>query len=235
MPSVFLDFVPPNDIPNLVSLYILEATTKDGPFNEIEEVTEIGTSGNYITTYTTENATSKTNWFAIFWEDDKGAQTPYSAAVQGGTRTLVAEIVSRVLLRDPSINEAIATQEAEAAISDYYGVLDPYSIDPETVPPNVISGMTYYTMARCYISSAVSTSTAATAGGKWVAGLVSLDTSSSSKATSIWDNIENLLRVANRELGRSYSIVALMEEITVAGGYRRVVGADLSRLIIEVA
>lgn len=229
--SVYLDFIAPNSIPNLTKLHIYEATVKDGPFTEIEAVTPVGAMGNYITSYTTDKAASASNWFAIAWEDSKGALTDLSGGMQGGASTLVYTVTQRVLLRDPSLSEEIVVQEAEAAISDYYGVTDPYSIDPATVPPNVMSGLTYYTMARCYVSSVV-TSTATT-GGKWVAGLVSLDTSSSSK-TSAWDNIENLLKLANRELGKSYSMIFLLKEIEVAGGYKQVVAADISRSIIEV-
>jgi hypothetical protein len=230
--SVYLDFIAPNEIPDLVALHIFEAANSAGPFNEIEVVTAIGTQGSYITSYTTDKALATTDWFTIQWRNSKGALTDMSMPVQGGSQSLVAEIVSRALLRDPSLNEAIVAQEAEIAVSEYYGTQDPLSIPVQGVPLKTLSGLTYFTMARSYVAKASSTTT--TAGGKWVAGLVSLDTSSSSKTTNAWDNIEALLRIANRELGRSYSVILLLEEIEVAGRYKQLVAADLSRNIIEV-
>lgn len=230
--SVFLDFIAPNEIPDLVSLHIFESSVPEGPFNEIEEVTAIGAQGSYITSYTTDMAVAVTDWFTIQWENSKGALTDMSAPVQGGAQSLVAEIVSRVLLRDSSLNEAIVAQEAEVAVSEFFKTQDPLSIPLQGVPLKTLSGLTYYTMARSYISKAVEVTSVS--GGKWIAGLVSLDTSSSSTKTSYWDNIAQLLKAANLELGRSYSVILLLKEIQVAGGYSQIVAEDLSRTIIEV-
>lgn len=231
--SVYLDFIPPNQIPNLAKLHIFESADQNGTFDEIEVVTPVGSTGNYITSYTTDKATSASNWFTIQWEDDKGALTDMSDPVQGGTRTLVYEIVQRVLLREPNLSEEIVVQEAEAAISDYYGVIDPYSIDPSTVSPKILSGLTNLTLARTYISRTISAT--ATEGTKWVAGLVSLDTTSgSSKSADPVDRVKALLALANHDLGRNYTVIMLLEEIEVAGGYQQVVAQDLSRSIIEV-
>jgi hypothetical protein len=230
MASVPLDFLPPT-ASDIVALLIYEGPAVEGPFQQIERVTAVGTYPNYITRYTTDAAANASNWFAIAWENADGLITPLSASLQGGSTTLVQTLIDRVLLRDPSLNEVIVAQEAEAAISEFFMVDDPYTVDPK-VAPRILSGLTYFTMARAYVAKA--STTAATAGGKWVAGLVSLDTSSSSKTTNVWDNIEALLRIANRELGRSYSVILLLEEIEVAGRYKQLVAADLSRNIIEV-
>jgi hypothetical protein len=62
-----------------------------------------------------------------------------------------------------------------------------------------------------------------------------MDTGSSASAkTSPWDNIEKLLEIANKELGRNYSTVLLMQEIAVADGYMSLKGVDLSRSTIEI-
>jgi hypothetical protein len=228
MASVFLDFIAPNGTPDLTKLHIFESPSKDGAYTLIETVTAIGTQGNYISSYTTDDATSATDWFVIQWEDSKGAKTPFSAAVQGGTRSLVSEIVARMLLRDSALNEAIAVQEAEAAVSDYFNILDPYSIDPSTVSPRILSGLMNLALARTYISRVITTSDKS----KWVAGLVSLDTSSGQGLTAA--SVKALIDLANRDLGRSFSIKLLLEEIEVAGGFRQIVGWDITRSIIEV-
>lgn len=229
--SVALEFIPPDE-PDLFALHVYESPDMAGPFSEIDVTQAVGTYPNYITRYTTQAATAITDWFAIAWENTANVVGELSASMQGGTSTLVSEIVNRVMLRDSTLNPIIVGQEAEIAVAEYFSTNDPLSISPDQASPQVMGGLTYYTMARSYISSAVSSST--TTGGKWVAGLVSLDTSSSSKS-SVWDNIENLLRAANRELGKSYSLKLLLAEIEVAGGYKQIVAADLSRMIIEVA
>lgn len=226
--SVHLDFIAPNQIPDLTKLHILEGPSKDGPFNEIEIVNGVGAQGAYLSSYTTELATNKTDWFVIQWEDAKGAVTPLSAAVQGGTQSLVAEIVSRMLLREPTLDEAIALQEAEAAVSDYYNTIDPYSIDPSTVSPRIKSGLTNYALARSYITKAITQADRK----QWVAGLVSLNTASGSAITP--DVVKALLDLANRDLGRSMSFKLVLKEIEVAGGFTQIVAQDISRSIIEV-
>jgi hypothetical protein len=159
-----------------------------------------------------------------------------SASLQGGSTTLVSEIVNRVMIRDPNLNPIIVGQEAEAAISEYFGVLDPYTVDLTTVSPAVMSGLTYFTMARSYIAH-VAVSTAAGAANKWTAGIVSMDTSQtvSSKAGP-WESIEKLMELANKELGRNYSVVLLMKEISVTGlRQARLYGVDLSRSEMDIA
>ena len=131
MASVFLNFTPP-DREDLTKLRIFEATDAAGPWNEIEVVTAIGEYPNYISSYTTNLATSNTNWFSIQWEDAKGAQTDQSNAIQGGTETLVGEIVDRVLVRDNTLDEQVVLAETEALIERYFGC-DPYTVDPASV------------------------------------------------------------------------------------------------------
>jgi hypothetical protein len=116
MASVRLDFTPPT-APGITALHIEEASAKEGVFAEIEEVTAVGTYPNYISYYTTDNAVAANGWFRIRWEDADGIFTAYSSPLQGGTKTLVQEIVDRVMLRMPNANEIIVTQEAQAAVS----------------------------------------------------------------------------------------------------------------------
>lgn len=232
MAVVPLKFIPPVE-DNIVALRIYEAATKDGPFNQIERTTAIGTAPNYIDEYETTLAASGTDWFTIAWEDDKGFTSPLSQPVQGGTDTLVGILVARIMLRDSTINEIIAAQEAEAAISEYFGVDDPFSISAASVSPRILSGLTSLALARSYITKAITSTT--TANAKWTAGIVSMDNSqSSSSSSNLTDTVKSLLEIANRDLGRNYSVILLMEEIQVAGGFRQIVAADLSRSIIEV-
>lgn len=230
MASVRIDFIRPSD-PGLVKLHIYEAATKDGPFAEIETVTAIGTYPDYISYYTTTMATAIDYWFEIEWEDASGARTPRSIPVQGGTSSLVAQIVNRMLLRDPVLDETVAAQEAEAAISTYYNTLDPYSIDPTNVSPKILSGLTNLALVRSYMTVVITSTGSAS---KWTAGLVAMDTSSMNK-TLTPDGIKGLLALANVDLGLSFSFIALIDEIEVAGGFKQLVSADLSRGIIEIA
>jgi len=239
--SVALEFIPPDE-PDLLALHVYESPAPDGNFIEIDVTQAIGSFPNWITRYTTDNATVVTDWFAIAWENQANALGDLSAPMQGGTTSLVSEIVNRVMLRDPTLNPIIVGQEAETAISEYYNVTDPYSIDLATVTPRQMSGLTYYTMARCYIIR-VSTMASTGAANKWTTGLVSMDSSVTAKsATAPWDNIENLMKLANIELGRNYSVILLAEEIGVAGGYKisrtklttSLMGIDLTRGAVMV-
>lgn len=229
MASVPLRFTPP-EIENVVKLKIWESPTIDGTYSVIEEVTGVGSYPEYISHYTTALATSKNYWFAISWVDDKGADSDLSQPMQGSTETLVGKIVTRVMQRDASVSVNIATQEAEAAISKYFNVIDPFSVNPATVSPSVLSGLVNLTLVRSYLTRII---TASGSSSKWVAGIVSMDDSSNTKGQVA--NIEALLRLANADLGLQYSVVLLMKEITVAGGYKRLVASDLSRSIIELA
>lgn len=232
MAVVPLKFIPPSE-DNIVALRIYEGVSNQGPFNQIERVTSIGTYPNYIDEHETTLAASGTDWFTIAWEDSAGYVGPMSQAVQGGTDTLVGILVARIMLRDSTINEIIAAQEAEAAISEYFGVDDPFSVSPSSVSPRILSGLTSLALARSYITKAIiSTSTA---NAKWTAGIVSMDNSStSSSSTNLAATVKSLLDMANRDLGRNYSVILLMEEITVAGGFKQIVAADLSRAIVEI-
>lgn len=227
MASVRLDFVRP-EIQGLVKLHIYEAAVKEGPFDSIEEVAAIGAYPNYISYYTTNLAASADDWFTIAWEDDKGALTPMSVPVQGGTTSVIAQLVNRMLLRDPSLNETIAAQEAEAAVSWYFNVADPYTIDPATITARVMSGLTNLALARSYMTRAITSSQA----NKWSAGIVSMDTSTGQQVTA--QTVKQLLDLAAQDLGKSLSYVLLLKEISVAGGFKRVTGVDLTRSILEI-
>jgi hypothetical protein len=219
MAIVPLDFIPPTD-PDITKLHIEEATDQAGPFGEIEEVTEIGTYPNYITRYTTDQAALASNWFRIRWENSKGAMSPFSEPIKGGTTTLVQQIVDRVMLRDPLANENVTQQESEAVIEDVFSTTDAYSVDPETVTAKQKSGITFLTLARVYLSSIV-TSISGGAVQSYTAGLVSQSAGSQaqSQVSQGMSNIEQLIEWANRDLGLSYSLIMLLKEIDVAGEY----------------
>lgn len=228
MASVFLNFTPP-DREELTTLRIFEATDKSGPWTEIEAVTEIGTYPNYISSYTTNLASNAINWFSIQWEDAKGAKTDQSNAIQGGTETLVGEIVDRVLVRDGTLDEQVVLAETEALIERYFGV-DPYTVDPNSVGYATKNSLAKMVQAKSMYSKVVTSSS--TSGG-WTAGLVSMKSSSGDSTTSM-DIIDSLMKEAARELGVGVSIVAQMMAIPIAGGFSQIVSADISRLLIEV-
>jgi len=230
MASVYLNFIPPNDVPDLVALHIYEAPAQNGPFSEIEAVTSVGSPGAYITAYTTDQALSETDWFAIQWENSKGAFSELSSAIQGGTTNVVSEIVERVMLRDPTLKEQIVAQEAEAVVWSFYGA-NPPPLDE--INPKTLSGLTLLTMAQCYIvriSAGIGTTTS------YTAGLITQKTDTHAQTASM-DTIRDLVAAANSLLGRSFSIVALMPEVESRyggnGSFNELVGADTTRAIVE--
>lgn len=226
-----LRFLAPQD-ENIVALRIYESPTQTGTFTMIERVTSVGTYPDYIDRYTTTLATSLSDWFAIAWEDSDGVLGDMSIPIQGGNDTLVFLLVDRVKLRDASLDERIVAQEAEAAISDYYNVINPFDIDPSSVSPKIMSGLTMLTLARAMLTRLFTTATTA---NKWAAGIVSMDTSAT-KTTTQADTIEKLIELANTELGRNYSVILQMEELSVAGasGLKTLKVDDVSRTMIEL-
>src|SRR3954468_12144865 len=160
MASVALRFIPPN-ARDLLRLHVWESPTQGGVFTKIDTTTEIGVYPTWIDSYTTALATSKSDWFSIQWEDAKGALSELTAPMKGDTSSLVGILVDRMLLRDPTLNEIIAAEEAEAVISGYFNVLDPYSIDAATVSPKILSGLTNLALARAYLTSLITSSQSA--------------------------------------------------------------------------
>ena len=227
MAVVPLRFTPPAE-PGWDTLHIFESPTQNGTYTEIDQ-TPSGTP-NYIDRFTTDQATQADYWFAIQWSDPEGATTELSAGVQGGTETLVGILVQRILLRDSTINENVAAQEAEAAISAYFGVDDPATIDPATVNPKILEGLTLLALAWGYTIISTTQSNVQ----KFTAGLVSLDQGSSS-TTRTSASVDQLLKLANSLLGRNYSAIAALKEIPVAGRFTQLVSTvDLSRTMIEI-
>lgn len=215
MASVRLDFTPP-DIQGITKLLIYESPTPTGTFSLIETITPVGSYPDYISYHTTTRALSLTDWFAIQWEDGNGAQTEMSAPIQGGTTTVVQQIVSRVMLRDPLADENITTQEAEAVIEEVFNT-DPYLVDPATVTYKQRSGITYLVLARVYLSS-LATAIGSSSTDSYTAGLVSQNAGTNqTQVSSGLSNIEQLIKWANQDLGLNYSVVLLLEAIDVAG------------------
>ena len=227
MASVRINFVQPTQA-DLVALHIEEAVDSAGPFNEIEVVTPIGTYPDYISHYTTDEATSISNWFRIRFKDSKNAFTDYSLPYKGGSETLVGEIVERVLLRDSSIKEAIAQQEAEAVIQWYYKGVDPYSIDPATVKYTTMKGLTLLTLAYALLFDQLGGGSSS--ADSWTAGLVSIRSGSTTSGGEA--DILKLLEQANSILGINVGVIAQMEEVHIAGGMA-IVARDQSRLVVE--
>lgn len=205
MASVHLTFQPPDE-PNITHLHIEEAPAKTGPFAEIENVTPVGVYPDYMTEFTCNLAVNALDWFRIRWEDDKGAFTAYSQPFPGGSTTLIGQIVRRVRERDTSLNVQVVIQEAEAAIQMHFGEsVDPY--DTTLVASyRVLNGLTYLVMARAIIARTLLTQNTASA----TIGLVSWrkDTTVQNRA-----DVQQLLDLANKELGIGTSLVLQLEEV----------------------
>lgn len=228
MAGVELQFLPPST-DDIVTLHVEESADQGGPFVE-RQTFPAGTYPDYITSAEVTNAVNPFGWFRIRWEDTVGNFTPYSPPVLGGTTTIVAQVMDRVILRDPAVNKLVAGQEAEAAVAEYFNVDDPYSVDPARATPRILSGLTMFALARAYTLRLIQTTVT---GQKWTAGLVSMDAGTMS--TNSWSAIDKMIELANKELGRNYSRVLLMNEITTGGGYRQLKSFDVSRALIELA
>ena len=233
MASVALNFRPPME-PGIDKLHIFEAPAAGGPWTLIETVT---LSVNYpypdyLTRYTTNLATSINSWFAIEWEDTKGALSGMSAPIQGGTENLVSVLVERAMLRDPTIDENIAAQEAEAVVEQFFPGRVVREVQPSEATFNQLSGLTLMVMARVYTMGLLSVSSSSTED--FTAGLVSMKSGSATAVKKDLNAIRDLLSAANVILGLSYSVKLLMEEISVGGGYKQLQGVDMTRLLLEV-
>lgn len=228
MASVHLKFEPP-DSTGLTTLIIFESSEKEGVYSEIERVTDVGTFPNYLDEYTTNKATAVEYWFAIQWEDSKGATTEVSAPVQGNSSTPVGDIVSRVELRDPSLTHAIVVQEAEAALER---VLPPGTdvYDPSiSLTYRQLRGLTNLTLAMCYMVSMAQTAT-----GDFTAGLVAMKSSDTAIKSRV-DSIQRLVKSANSDLGLSFSMIAYLQELDIPGTLiSNASQFDQSRLIYEL-
>jgi len=223
VPSVHLTFTAP-DVENLTTLKIYEAASPTGTFSPIETVSPMGVYPDYIDEYTTDKALNTGDWFAIEFIDSKGATTGLSVAVKGDQQLAISEIIQRVTERDASLNERVVQQEAESAI--YYATAtDPY--DP-TLSFNYLQkrGITNLTLAFCYLSEM-----AQSVGASWTAGIVSMKFSDAAiKARA--DSINRLIAQANRDLGTSFSMVAYLEDLPIAGGSQFGL-VDQTRLLVE--
>ena len=216
MAAVYLRFAPP-DRDDIVKLHILESATATSTLNEIEVVTDIGSAPNYINEYTTILAVNAADWFAIQWEDDKGALTEISDRIQGGTRTVVLDVIDRVLERSPGLAESIARHEAEATVEWYFHV-DPYTVTEDELEDGrkytILQGLTHLVLARSMIVQLVQS--AQLNVDSVTLGLVTMrsGSSSSSSSSTITDKqIQDLIDLANKELGINTSVVLQLEEI----------------------
>lgn len=224
MASVALRFSSPGS-EDLVQLHIFESVIAEGPFLLIETVTDIGSFPDYIDHYTTEAANSTQNWFAIQWEDARGAKTDISAAIQGNAETLVAQIVYRVRLLDPMLKESLVIQNVEDVVGEYYNVDDPMSVSPLRAKYKIKAGLTLMAMAR-YRLQTLSNSTTG-----WTAGLVSMKASDSTQTITA---VKEMMKQADRLLGIGYARIAQMVIPDVNSGLSCVTHSDISRLLFEV-
>lgn len=235
MASVTLEFLSPTD-PDIVAFHLYESNSPVGSFTEVERTTAVGTYPNYIKTFTSSLAAVATDWFSIAWENAGGTISPLSQPVQGGTSSLVGIVTDRVMQRNVSLDKNVVEQEAEFVIGDYYQA-NPFAILPATVGYRTMRGLITLTLARAYMSMLFTSAQT----NKWAAGLVSMDSSVGSlvNAEKMFDR---LVRLANNDLDRNYSAVLLVEEITVAGGFKslktfsqQISGIDITRGIVDIS
>lgn len=224
MAKVPLTFRPPTD-PDIVRLHIFESDNPSTGFTEIDSVAA-GVYPEYITHYTTLLASAADDWFAIQWENAQGVLSPISASVKGGTTTLIGELIERVLLRSPELDENIVAQEVEATLSYIYKKDDPYIIDPVTVNFLWMTELTNLALAASlYVVYVQDTARAR----DYTAGMISERNTLDPRAL---DNIERLERRALRRLGIGGSLIA---SISVSDSKFQVTGTktnfDASRLL----
>jgi hypothetical protein len=194
--------IPPTE-PGIVTLHIFESPTgADGSFVEIDQL-DAGTYPDYNTEYVTQKAISDTDWFAIAWSTSSGIISPLSEPIKGGTSTLVGDIVERVLLRSPDLDENIVLQEAEATVSYIYKVDDPYSVDETTVNPLWMTSLAELALiAALYVTTVNLGATAQ----DYSAGLISERQSVDTRTTL--DNLTRMEKRLLRRLGIGGSLIA---------------------------
>jgi hypothetical protein len=228
MASVRLDFIPPQE-QGVVKLEIWESPDKDGTYSKIEDVTEVGSYPDYITYFTTDNATAGNYWFRIRWQDSGGAYSDFSEPVQGGQTSLVKVLVDRTLLRNPMLDERVVAQTAEFIIQIVMGTDNPY--DPELKPtPAQLEGMTLFCVGYSMMSSTASISS----DESYTAGLISQKSGTTTKTgAQPW---EVFLDQAGILLGFSKSFVMQMKAdagvaALTSGQMGEIVVYDQSRLL----
>jgi hypothetical protein len=210
MASIPLRFVPP-DIDNLTTLKVWEGSVADGAFVLIDTVTDIGEYPNYITEWTTQNANLVTDWFAISWVDDGDAESPLSAPIQGGTTTLVAKLIQRVRERNRNVDINVVQQEAEAVLQTYFGdTADPYDVTL-TANYKILNGLTYMTLARTLMAELLSQ----TEVNQATVGLVSFKSATGQNTLA---NIQELIDMAERDLGIGGSVVLDLDRLCITYG-----------------
>ena len=132
-----------------------------------------------------------------------------------------------MILRNPSLNEIIVTQEAQAVVSQVFSTQDPNSMQVEDATYVQLRGMVNMTLARSLIATFLAS------GGsvaKYTAGLVSLQ--SGTTGTDPTKAIEALLASANNDLNLNYSVILLMSEIDCGVKQERI-AIDLTRTTID--
>lgn len=228
MASVRIDFEQPTD-EGLVALRIFEAPAANGPFTQIQRVTAIGAYPEYISYFTTALAVNPNAWFTIQWEDAGGALSLMSNPFQGGTTSLIGDLVERVRQRDPSIREVIARQEIEALLEAYFNK-NPYTVTLDGNPRKyrILNGVTLMALARSYIS------TFSTGGEyeKWTAGLVSVQ--NGKNASISFKDVARLFQEGIGLMGYNSAIVARMVGLPIAGGVSERISEDTTRLLLSV-
>lgn len=221
------DFVPPAQ-DDVVALRIYESSTEGGIYSQIERTTDVGVYPTYISHYTTQNALSSTDWFKIAWEMVGDVIGPTSPPIQGGSsQTLISRVIERVMQRDGTLDESVVGQEAEGAISGYYGVDDPY--DPDlTATYRQLNGLVYLVLARSQLVKMLASASSSTADS-FTIGLVSAKAESGT-ATQVRSEaaIKKLLDMAMADLGIPLSLILELAEPTSSVG---LTSSDHSRLI----
>jgi len=203
--TVPLGFLPPSQ-PNMVKLHILESSSPDGPFYEIESTDQIGSYPDYISFFETTKANNSQDYFSIIWEDSKGALTPTSSPIQGGRKTLLGEVVERVMIRNPELDKNVVGEEA-AAIIERALHISPFITDYAYLTRSQILGLVYVTLASTLFSELVSEGYTDI---DYTAGLIS--EKANSNLTSISETIQKLEKRGMRLLHMPGSLIATVND-----------------------
>jgi len=210
--SVYLRFIPPPNTHDLDKLHVWESPAADATFQKVQTFEEVGAYPDWIDFVEVTNAVNALDFFAIQWESSAGVLSELSSPVQGTKETLVGEIVDRVLIRSPLLDDNVVQQETEAVIEMVLPGIDPYTVDRSMVTYRQKSGITFLVLARSLLTTVLVSSGNTQS---YTAGLVSQTLGSSSQQQQSLKNIEQMIEWANRDLGLNTSLILEMRRCVI--------------------
>lgn len=207
--SVHLDFVPP-DIEGMDHILIFESASSLGPWTEIDSVIDVGIYPNYISSYSTSEATLDNGWYAIEWYDYANTPGGLSNPIRFGTETIIGDLIKRVMRRDPELDEIVVAQEAESVMEWWFNK-DPNLVTREDDFPatrfyQTMNGLMYLVMSRVMLAKMLQSSDIQQAA----IGLVTFKADAGSVRKQ---DIDELVALANKELRIRTSAILQLESL----------------------